>query len=417
MNPTFEQLYRLAKDRPLITNEIHTSNDFYGNATILKDYAGFPKDYQIKAAIEHGPFGAGFVWDVDINSPVPAIFSFASYRFPVLKKRTNKALFPIGPIMHYAPYSFSEDSIAHEKKRLGKNLLVFPPHSTHWIDINYDIHDYCEFLEYFGKEFNQIRICLYWKDILRGFAEEYSRHGFECVTAGHIYDPLFLPRLKTIIELSSLTTSSANGTHILYCIMMEKPHFLMKIDVRRTAEKNEIIKRDTPNLNNSDNRKAVAEIWKTFSILNDDVTPRQKEIARKYWGMGENKSINEMRMLFEITEDIYQKGGSFSNCSKNILLEQSVDYLNEGKNEKALHVMNQALEVDPELKGIAYGKAIALARLGDLNASINVLEDLLSVVPDHKRANNLLKILKMEPEKPRSAKYNFLDSRQQAANR
>lgn len=396
MNHNLTGLYELAKDRPLTTNEIHSSNDFYGNATILKNYAGYPKDYKIKSAVEHGPFGAGFVWDTDINSPLPSILCFTSYRFPVLRQRTNKALFSIGPIMHYAPHLLNENSIDLEKKRLGKNLLVFPPHSTHWVNANYDIHDYCKLLEEFGKDFNQIRICLYWKDILRGLAEEYSLHGFECVTAGHIYDPLFLSRLKTIIELSSFTTSCANGTHIMYCILMGKPHFLMKVDVVRTAEKKEIIERDTPNPNSKDNKKMVAEIWKAFSEIYNYVTPEQEEIAKRYWGMGENKSADEIRILFEITEDLYQKDESFYQTEKYLLINQGVHYLNAKENQKAVRVMNQASQVHPEIAEIGYGKAIALARLGKLNASIGELERLLEKNPYYEKGRNLLSILKSE---------------------
>ena len=33
-----DKLYTLAQDRPLVTNEIHEQNDFYGHATIIKKY-------------------------------------------------------------------------------------------------------------------------------------------------------------------------------------------------------------------------------------------------------------------------------------------------------------------------------------------------------------------------------------------
>ena len=56
MKSSIEKLYEWSKDRLLVTDELHSSNDFYGHATILKKYAQIQPEYQIKAAIEHGPF-------------------------------------------------------------------------------------------------------------------------------------------------------------------------------------------------------------------------------------------------------------------------------------------------------------------------------------------------------------------------
>ena len=36
MQQNLDELYNLAKERPLSTCEIHSDNDFYGNATLLK---------------------------------------------------------------------------------------------------------------------------------------------------------------------------------------------------------------------------------------------------------------------------------------------------------------------------------------------------------------------------------------------
>ena len=165
MKLSLEKLYELAKDISQLTSELHLSNDFYGNATVLKHFAEVPQNYQIKAAIEHGPFLEDFVWNVDIDAPVPAMIFPASARFAFLRKKTNKALFAIGHTLHYAPHHMDEVTLENERERLKKNLLVFPPHSTHHVNANYEIHKYCKMLETIGKDFNTIRVCLYWKDI------------------------------------------------------------------------------------------------------------------------------------------------------------------------------------------------------------------------------------------------------------
>jgi hypothetical protein len=289
-------------NRPLVTKEIHAPNDFYGHATILKQYAKVQSDYQIKAAIEHGPFFGGFSWDVDINAKLPAILVPAAYRYPILNKITNKVLFAIGPMLGYANHYLQPEVLLKEKRRLGKNLLVFPAHSSHHVDINYDVDGYCQFLENLGKEFQSVQICMYWKDILRGIHKKYEQYGFECVTAGHIFDPLFLPKLKSIIELATVTTSNAFGTHIGYSIMMEKPHYLTNENLQKTAETKEILNRDAPDRTH---KPDLLEIKNAFSELRSDISGNQMEIVQKYWGSDQIKSVYEMKILLNTLEDMY----------------------------------------------------------------------------------------------------------------
>ena len=392
MKLSVEELYNLAPDRPLSTPEIHSPNDFYGHATTLKKYAGLPAEYQIKAVIEHGAYGgSGHAWDVEVNAPLPSLFSFASARHLILKKRTSKALFSIGPMLSYAPHFLGADVLNLEKRRLGKNLLVLPAHSTHWINANYDIHDYCKFLGKLGKDFESIRICLGWKDILRGQAEEYMRYGFECVTAGHMYDPLFLSRLKSIIELSTITVSFKLGTHIGYCILLGKPHYISQFKYQYTAENNDILRRD---VHDPIKTQYGQEMIHAFGELRDDISFQQKELVERYWGLSEHKTVNEMRLILQTTEDMYKKGRNFYISGKDVLTEQALDYLNSNDNEKALFLMNQSIAVNPDMPGLNYGKAVALGRLGRMDDAAKTLSDLLAVVPDHEKGLFLLKELK-----------------------
>ncbi|MDI6735132.1 MAG: hypothetical protein QME42_02900 [bacterium] len=151
MKLSLGELYELAEDRPLTTSEIHKSNDYYGHATILKQYAKFPLQYQIKAVIEHGAFGGKYVEKSDIDSPLPAIFVFAPSRYVVFREKTDKALFSIGPMLNYVPHFLDAGALNLEKQKLGKNLLVFPLHSTHWRNVKFDVHSYCRYLEELGK--------------------------------------------------------------------------------------------------------------------------------------------------------------------------------------------------------------------------------------------------------------------------
>jgi len=389
---SLKNLYDLAKDRPLCTNELHISNDFYGHAAILKQYAGVPSNYQIKGSIEHGIHVKGWTWDVDMNAPLPAVFTLSPYRLNTLKKKTGKALFSIGPVLHYAPDFLDESAVASEKERLGKNLLFFPVHSTHHVDAHYDINKCCQKLEELRKNFDTIRICLYWKDILRGHADMYVKYGFECVTAGHMYDPMFLSRLKSLIRVADSAASNQFGTHIGYSILMNKPFYLFEQSVEHTAKTKEILKRDRP-----PEDEGLKVFFQKFSSITDDITDEQRDIIEEYWGLSECKTAEEMRLIFDITEDMYRKGTAMFMSGMDVLSEQCIDFVNSNRNREALFLFEQDIKVNPDIVELNYGKSIVLARMGQSLEAINILKNLINIKPSHRKAKLLLDELTGKP--------------------
>lgn len=301
MNPGI--LEWLSADRPLRTREIHAQNDFYGHATILKRYAGLPPDQALKVVIEHGLFLGGFVWDADISSCLPTILVPGKFRYPVLEKCTSKRLHAVGPMIGYAPHLLNAEGIRREKLRLGRNLLAFPAHSTHHVVAHFDIEAYCSRLRELGRRFDSVRLCLYWKDILRGWGREFSARGFECVTAGHIFDPLFLPRLKSIVECATVTTSNELGTQLGYCVFLGKPHYLTSSQIVRTATTGATVKRDAPDRSA---KPDGIEIKEAFADFQETVRPVQHEIVDRYWGISELKSPAELRRVIEEAEKDYR---------------------------------------------------------------------------------------------------------------
>ncbi len=396
MNLSIEELYTLSKDRELLSSELHPANDYYGHAGILKKYAGIPSKHQIKAAIEHGAFFPHWAWDVDYNSLLPAMLVCGAHRYSVLKEKTNKALFSIGPIIRYAPHFLDDHILSIEKRRMGKTLLVFPHHSTHLVDVHYDIHGYCRRIENIGKEFNTVMVCIYWKDVLRNIPKKYMEHGFECVTAGHMFDPLFLPRLKSIIELATVSTSASFGGGVIpCCIAMGKSHFIIFSEATHTAPDDHCLAWDeSPGLTNI-LVQMKRQVIDAFSEPRSDITPKQIEIANNYWGLSELKAPEEMQLIFQTTEDMWKKGKSFFVPCKDVLTEQALDYLNSNKNNEALFLLEQAISVNPDIPGLKYAEGVVLCRLGRVDEAEKSLTDLLKVVPGHEKGELLLQELKM----------------------
>jgi tetratricopeptide (TPR) repeat protein len=434
MNKFKENIYLLAKDRPLKTTEFHEPNDYYGHATILKNYLGLNIDYPIKAAIEHGLYLTRAGWDYDLRCFLPGLITLSSFRHPFLSHLTKKNLFSIGPIIHYAENYMGPDIISAEKKRLGKNLLVFPAHSTHWVDVDFDIHGFCQIIDEFGKDFDSIRVCLYWKDLLRGLAVEYEKRGFECVTAGHIYDPSFLSRLKSIIETSTHTLSNKIGTVLGYCIFFKKPHFLIESQLNKKSSKKKMLEECTDLDNNIDSKK----IRDAFSEINEEVTLNQIHIANRYWGFDEIKTKKELINIFKEAEYLYQRKQKFfiavrdelpinvksnkTSSSKIVHLsaqdirvarkaafrnqkdlqkmrdDSKMLVLNKNDHESTLKPINHTIEKHNDISALDYSKAIALAQIGQKKEAMEALTKFLENQPNHKNAQVLFEALKQECE-------------------
>lgn len=295
----------LAKDINMFspfTSELHPPNDWYGHANFFKQYIGLPQEYKFKFIIEHGVYLTKQVSDTELETNFPTVFTSSDYRIMVYKKYNKKA-FNIGPFIHYAPHFYSVRKIISEKKRLRKNILVFPGHSLKDLLEQYDNERLIDNIRKISKDFDSIRFCLYWVDIQKGFHKFYQNLGFECVSAGHILDPNFVPRLKSLIKIADLTISNDASTHVGYCVYMNKPH---------------IIFHKFPKLETSDKwRKLTLDFWSSkpyketleaFSSVNYKITPKQKEVVRRYFGSIEDtKTKTEFKKLVKLTEDIYQQ--------------------------------------------------------------------------------------------------------------
>lgn len=289
----------LTQDLELYSTELYPTNNFYGIANNLKKYSGYNEP--INACIEHGVYFGGFVNDSEtINSGLSAIITFGSKRYEHIKKVTDKRVIKIGPYIHYADQYYSEEEIKNIKRKLGANLLVFPTHSIDNVNVNYNIQKFIFEIKKIGKKFDTINICLYWKDIQRGLHNAYKDEGFNIVTAGHRNDPNFLNRLKTIITLSDYTISNDIGTHIGYCIYLNKPHYVFNQKTNYSGKTKADYKKEFDRGKNYTRifDKEKNEIVNSFNEFKFNITSLQKEVCNKYWGFEELKTPNELNNIF-----------------------------------------------------------------------------------------------------------------------
>ena len=284
-------------------NEILNSNSYYGHSSIIKDFCGLDENYILKLSIQHGMyFGKTFF--------EPEAKTFKNYLVwgdsvkSNLKQVIDNKMTTIGSPFFYSKNFLTNTQIKKEKNRLGKNILVFPAHSTHNSELKFDIDEFISsILQKYATTY-KIRVCLYWKDCTQENLSIYEKYGIECVTAGHIFDPMFYPRLKSLLEVSDVTASNDIGSFLGYSIYMKKPHqiFKSKLSVLgdvggfRSKVYNEF--RQDVNYN---------KLYQLLSECDLEISKEIYDICDKYFGFSNIKSSNVLKKIILDCESNYNE--------------------------------------------------------------------------------------------------------------
>ncbi len=297
----FSKIFELSEDFSFaeiksITTDKDEAN-FYGDFFILNKYCDsiFPPLPPVKFSIQHGVIFFAENWEQKKSNCTNFVWSKR-----IAEIFTNelgcKSAFPIGSPFFYAKSLLSENEIKNEKKRLGRNLLAFPMHSTHWVLCKYNPEHFINVLKEQQNNFDTIRICLYWKDIQKGAAEPFRKEGFECVTCGHIFDPYFLQRQKSLFEIADATISNRIGSQAGYSIGMNKPHWIIPDSFDKIDDGNSAVYADS--IISGEKEKKFMYI--TDAFLNNSsfvITQQQKKIVDEFWGISCIKSPEEIKHL------------------------------------------------------------------------------------------------------------------------
>jgi hypothetical protein len=199
-------LTELSKEMFLETDEIHQWNDFYGHATVLKKHILF-KIKSLYFTLEHGVSIDEIIWHIDKNSTLRFSVTYSNIRKKIYENQLKKYVFNIGSIMNYVDL----------KEKYTKNgSIYFLTHSTHEVDVNLNSQLIINELKNLPNNLIPKYVCLYWKDIQRNKHEIFLKNGFKVVTAGHMYDNLFLYRLKEILLNFEILLTSELGSHVFH---------------------------------------------------------------------------------------------------------------------------------------------------------------------------------------------------------
>lgn len=284
--------------------EIITQNDMYNHSGVIKNFCGLNNKYAIKASIEHACYmGDDYYWEEDINHDMPGVITLSQKREEILRRHTDKNIYNIGIYIAYADYMHSVEDMNCIKQSNGRTLTVFPMHSTAVVNLSYDISCMITKIKEIAKDFDTVKVCMYWKDIIDKKHKIYENEGFDIVSAGNIYDKNFLARLKSILYCSDCVMSNDIGSYIGQAMYMGKPCYLIKQDYNAVSGKKEYHKEyDVRKLDSVYN-----DLFKVFGDGKFVITEEQKELCDYVWGINHVKSKEELRGILDSLEEEYKR--------------------------------------------------------------------------------------------------------------
>jgi hypothetical protein len=207
-------LEQLCADRPLKTKEVFAPNAYYGISTILKDYAGLPKSYSLKAIMPHGiVFDEDYVWRSERVAHLPVLFCYPPYRRDTYVRQMSKRI-----ALSASPFLYLVEMLKDLPKPDRQGTIFFPHHSTHRVTAMVDFERLAQQVASLGDEYKPITTCLYWRDFNLGRHIPFQKRGMRIVSAGHIYDPNFLYRLYHLCSIHRFAAGNGLGSHIFYAV-------------------------------------------------------------------------------------------------------------------------------------------------------------------------------------------------------
>ena len=115
-----------------------------------------------------------------------------------------------------------------------------------------------------------------------------------------MYDPEFMPRLRTIISLSEMTVSSNFSSHVGYCILLGKPHALIETEISFIAPSESVYKRDAVCMDAIKHQLGTPyfiEMLKPFQAYSTTITEEQTAVIHRCFGQDCLRTKEEMFAL------------------------------------------------------------------------------------------------------------------------
>lgn len=313
---------RLSKKvKPFNIDHGNGFNNYYGNLHTLKIYSGISNRLPF-VHVQHGVALSGYDFVINYGIVKKVIVMNKDIKTRIEDAQVTEEVLSIGPYILYAKNYYSKLKSEQYKKLFGKTLVLFIPHSV--AKSKKDTNSL------FNKFYTEERILDSVFPLMNGFdtliingangeeqlkfRSEFKGKRIVKTQSGSPHDFNFLSRVRTIMEFADHSVSYSVSTHVGYFVSLGISHEIINIfgsnhyDVSNlNAGYIQILFDDNvPTLSNFnfdasvEYKDAEIEILKAFFRTGMQITEKQIDIVKKYWGLGELKTPNEIRKFLKI---------------------------------------------------------------------------------------------------------------------
>lgn len=272
--------------------------EMYGFGKELRKYCFLPSKFPLRIKSQHGIV----LWNKpslhELNSELPFMLVFSKRHQLAWKKLSKKPCFII-------PHPFylyrKRKKIQPRGDRSGS--VFFLSHSTFSKETDMDFVQIIDQLKNLPEEFKPITVCLHFVDILKDKHLLFEKAGFECVTAGHMFNRDFISNFYDILIQFKYSLSNDVGSHTFYSIELGIPFSLLGESAQVTITKSEELENLLLNKNLAYQDQMEGLIGR--ETLNYGISPELKEVVIREMGIGEGMGSFRLSFILMISSIMY----------------------------------------------------------------------------------------------------------------
>ncbi len=288
-----DQLMRVPKPPDI---EIRTDNEFYGQAAVLKEYAGLPRTYPLRLVLDHGLIFDGRPGPRAKVTDVKTVLVPSRLRARILRTATENRVVPIGFGFLYAKALQEARGLMPLEDSRRAGTLVYPYKTRSRYVVGFDHRAFARQLLNLPDELQPVVVCLYYLDYLNGANQAYEAEGVPVVSAGQRHDPDFLPRQYDLCRHFRYAASNFLGTNMFIAVESGCRFFFLdgpELDVRKKNPED-----TTQNVEEGPVFDATyARARQLFPKPVEAITPEQRKFIVSYFGNDCMRSPGQLRSV------------------------------------------------------------------------------------------------------------------------
>lgn len=299
--------------QPWFSTDANLSNSLiYGIWPSL--FSGFEKRELFQTpAVEHGLIFHDRMFTDTRFTARPSLVTFGDYRQSVLRSKTNRPVFKVGPYIHYATSYYDPTAFADLKHKYQKTLLVFPSHGTDAAVVSLEEKEYISKVRELAKGYDSVIVNVFWWNINDPVVSAFESEGFHIACAGVRDDVFFLSRLRTMIELADGVAGDGIGTHVGYALGLGVPYTMLPM----SSTLSNITGVDSIP---SDTQSDLARVADLLSSVPQEID-RCKEACSPYWGFEYVRTPEELGAIYDIAYELGERSKYCVNGSRSAALQ------------------------------------------------------------------------------------------------